>query len=442
MSFGKNQLVLKRLDAQTTLERKSGMLRQFVIGLLIVHFIGLTIMGVGMLFPDPTNWQSFVLVSCGLLLYLSVYYLNRQGHVRAAAYLLGVGFNIEIFANFFLSLNDPEISFEFVNFAGYFLGLTVMVSGMLISNKAPFVFALANVVMVFLAYQTAGMIPRDNISYTANLGFFLFLIALISWLYQKTLDKANERLLQMGMLQRDLEIASATQKRLFPNTPQLQNGAYLNGYVQPASETSGDFYDFIPLGADEMGILIADVTGKSLAAALMMTMTRSILRNEARRAASPAQVLARANQTLLADTAVEQMVTVCYGVFNTRTRVFHYANAGHPFALLKRQDRVEELQLPGFPLGAIEDAVYSNQIIRLQPGDTLILFSDGIPEAMNSQNELFGFDRLQETLCQAKGSRPEQIKEAIWQSVTAFQQGVEQLDDMTLVVIHVDGKNA
>ena len=442
MSFGKNQLALKKLDAQTDLERKSGLLRPFVLGLLIVHLVGLTIMSVGLFFPEPSSWYYFILVGCGFLLYLGVYYLDRRGNTQAAAYLLSVGFGIEILINLFLALMDPEIALEAVNFAGYLLGLAVMLSGMLISSKSPFVFALVNVVVVFLAYQAAGVIPRDNISYTANLGIFLFLIALISWLYQKTLDKANERLLQMGMIQRDLEIASATQKRLFPDKPKLQNSAYLNGYVQPARETSGDFYDFIPLGADEMGILIADVTGKSLAAALMMTMTRSILRNEARSATSPAQVLARANQTLLADTAVEQMVTVCYGVFNTRTYVFHYANAGHPFALLKRQDHIEELQLPGFPLGAVEEAVYNNQMIRLKPGDALILFSDGIPEAMNSQNEMFGFDRLQETLRRVKGARPEQIKEAIWQSVIAFQQGVEQLDDMTLVVIHVDGKNA
>ncbi|HEY85977.1 MAG TPA: PP2C family protein-serine/threonine phosphatase, partial [Chloroflexi bacterium] len=299
-----------------------------------------------------------------------------------------------------------------------------------------------NIAAVFLAYQAAGIVLRDNISYTANLGIFLFLVAVISWLYQKSLDKANERLLQMGMIQRDLEIASEVQKRLFPDTPQLQNNACLNGYVQPARETSGDFYDFIHLGADEMGILVADVTGKSMAAALMMTMTRSILRNEASSATSPAQVLAQANQTLLSDTAIEQMVTVWYGVFNTRTYVFRYSNAGHPFALLKRQGRVEELQLSGFPLGAIKEAVYNNQMTRLEPDDTLILFSDGIPEAMNPQNEMFGFDRLQEALRHAKGSRPEQIKEAIWQSVIAFQQGAEQLDDMTLVVIHIDGKDA
>ncbi len=441
MQLGKNQLELKKLDTQTDLERKSGLVRPFVIGLLIIHLLGLAIMSVGLLFPEPSNGYNFILVGCGLLLYLGVYYLNRQGNIQVAVVLLSIGFNIEIFVNFFLSLGDPEITFEAANFAGYLLGLAVMLSGMLVSNRAPFVFALTNVVAVFLAYQAAGVLPRDNISYTVNLGIFLFLIALISWLYQKTLDKANERLLQMRMIQRDLEIASATQKRLFPDMPQLQNGTCLNGYVQPARETSGDFYDFIPLGEDEMGILIADVTGKSLAAALMMTMTRSILRNEARSATSPAQVLARANQTLLADTAIEQMVTVCYGVFNTRTGVFHYANAGHPFALLKRQDHVKELPLPGFPLGAVEEAVYSNQIIRLEPGDTLILFSDGIPEAMNSQNEMFGFDRLQETLRYVKGSHPEQIKEAVWQSVKAFQQGAEQLDDMTLVVISVNGKN-
>ncbi|OQY28055.1 MAG: hypothetical protein B6243_12465 [Anaerolineaceae bacterium 4572_5.2] len=395
-----------------------------------------------MFFPEPSSGYYFILVGCGLLLYLGVYYLNRQGNIQAAVYLLSIGFNIEIFINFQAALMDPEIALASAIFEAYLLGLAVMLSGMLISNKAPFAFALTNIAAVFLAYQAAGIVLRDNISYTANLGIFLFLVAVISWLYQKSLDKANERLLQMGMIQRDLEIASEVQKRLFPDTPQLQNNACLNGYVQPARETSGDFYDFIHLGADEMGILVADVTGKSMAAALMMTMTRSILRNEASSATSPAQVLAQANQTLLSDTAIEQMVTVWYGVFNTRTYVFRYSNAGHPFALLKRQGRVEELQLSGFPLGAIKEAVYNNQMTRLEPDDTLILFSDGIPEAMNPQNEMFGFDRLQEALRHAKGSRPEQIKEAIWQSVIAFQQGAEQLDDMTLVVIHIDGKDA
>jgi serine phosphatase RsbU (regulator of sigma subunit) len=239
------------------------------------------------------------------------------------------------------------------------------------------------------------------------------------------------------LLRRDLAVARELQQRLYPPPPLTNAALSIASRSEPARETSGDFYDFIPLSDDRLGIVVADVTGKSIAAALVMAMSRSTLRSEATRHTSPAEVLRHANSTLCQDNTFKQLITAFYGVLDTRSLRLAISNAGHPFPMLRRNGRLTEIEICGLPLGARQDAIYTEQMIQLQPGDQLVLISDGLLEEHNARRELFGFERMLATVANADAEDPEQALDEIWETVTQFRGASEQSDDITLVVIQV-----
>ncbi len=270
------------------------------------------------------------------------------------------------------------------------------------------------------------------------------LIALISWLYQRTLNHSFERLsvarqqlTRDALLRQELAIARDLQSRLYPDAPATNSRLQIASVVLPAMETSGDLYDFIELGPNELGIVIADVTGKSLAAALVMAMARSTFRSEARRTNDPAEVLTQVNAILCSDRAVKQMLTAWYGILNTSTLTLRYANAGHPFPILKRDGIVTELDIPGLPLRGRPDTVYHEQAIVLQAGDDLLLTSDGAVETMNGQRELFGFDRFNATLQALPPLPANAVLASLCEALETFRGPAPQSDDITLVLIQV-----
>jgi serine phosphatase RsbU (regulator of sigma subunit) len=132
------------------------------------------------------------------------------------------------------------------------------------------------------------------------------------------------------------------------------------------------------------------------------------------------------------------MITVLYGILNTRELTFHFANAGHIYPLLKHNGEVTDLELNGFPLKAVPQVHYQEKAVQLEPGDQLILATDGIVETMNPDQELFGFERLAETVRQINHTTPDQIMQAVWQAMETFRGEAEQSDDTTLLVIGVE----
>ncbi|NTV62039.1 MAG: PP2C family protein-serine/threonine phosphatase [Oscillochloris sp.] len=284
----------------------------------------------------------------------------------------------------------------------------------------------------------------ETISSTVPIIVFLIMIAVISWLYQRALHQASvrlelarQRIMRDELLRRDLAVARELQQRLYPPPPLTNAALRIASRSEPARETSGDFYDFIPLDNDRLGIVVADVTGKSIAAALVMAMSRSTIRSEATRHESPADVLRYANTTLCQDNTFKQMITAFYGVLDTRTLRLAISNAGHPYPVLRRDGRLTEIELGGLPLGAREDAYYGEQIIQLQPGDQLVLISDGLLEEQNVHRELFGFERMLATIAHAHPENPDRAMHDIWETVCQFRGDSEQSDDITLVVVQV-----
>ncbi len=201
-----------------------------------------------------------------------------------------------------------------------------MLAGILINSYVSIVISIINALLVFFAYMTVSATLQEAASPSVPIIAFIFLLALISWLYQRTLNQSFERLsvarqqlTRDALLRQELAIARDLQSRLYPAPPETDSRLQIASVVLPAMETSGDLYDFIELGPDELGIVIADVTGKSLAAALVMAMARSTFRSEARRTTDPAEVLTQVNAILCSDHSVKQMLTAWYGILNTST---------------------------------------------------------------------------------------------------------------------------
>jgi serine phosphatase RsbU (regulator of sigma subunit) len=430
-----------QLEPKTNQQRKAYFLKPIVIGVIIL----LTIAFVIMFIPPMSKRLWFIIVGSSILLNLVVLYLNQRGFIEFAAHLFCHTLNIFLLLLFLHNLFiDKEVTY--IILSTYLFALTVMLAGILISPQATFKFAAFNTILLLMSFSIADDTQIKAIDISFPIGGFLFLVALISWLYQKTMNQAyaqlnttQQQLMNTQLVHRDLEIARDLQQRLYPPPPRTEDHLTIACRSKPAQETSGDLYDFIQLSPHEWGIVVADVTGKSLPAALVMAMTRSTLRSEAHRFTSPSMLLRRANQVLYQDDSVDQMITALYGILDTRALTFHFANAGHVYPILKHKTGVREVELNGLPLKAMSRVHYQERAVQLEPGDQLILSSDGVAETMNHDKELFGFERLSQTIDQIDYyATPHEILNEIWQSVETFRDEAEQLDDITLVVIGVD----
>jgi sigma-B regulation protein RsbU (phosphoserine phosphatase) len=209
--------------------------------------------------------------------------------------------------------------------------------------------------------------------------------------------------------------------------------------LEPARTTSGDFYDAMTLPDGRLGLVIADVTGKGMGAALFMALSRTLIRTYAlEHEAQPATVLAAANSRILADTHAGLFVTVFYGVLDTSSGELSYANAGHnPPYLLKARDggAIQELDRTGVPLGILAAATWEQQTVHLAVGDVLMLYTDGITEAQDAQGSFFDEARLQEVARANLGRSASAMQEAVMARVGAFVGAAPQSDDQALMVV-------
>ena len=236
-------------------------------------------------------------------------------------------------------------------------------------------------------------------------------------------------------LKQEMRVARGIQQGLFPTQfPPLENYA-LAARCEPAQEIGGDFYDFVQLGDGRVGIVIADVAGKGMPAALVMANVRSALRAEARLGSGPAETLRHVNASLCRDINPNGFVTCLYAELDPAARQICIANAGHPLPLLNRDGATTEMDVYGLPLGLRPDVAYDEIRHALLTGDTLLLYTDGITETLNVSRELFGFERLAAFL-QREAHRPaEGLVKETWSVTRAFGGDVGQDDDMTVIVL-------
>ena len=213
--------------------------------------------------------------------------------------------------------------------------------------------------------------------------------------------------------------------------------------IDSAREASGDFIDLIPLSGNRWGILVADVSGKGVAAALYMAMVRTLIRTYAfEHESAPAAVISAANHRILSDTNDDSFVTVFYAVLDPVTGVLQYCNAGHnPPYLFRTQNGgvVEELRGTGIPLGMLEDAVWEGGGVTMLPGDRLLAYTDGVTDAQNPDEEPFGEGRLLEVAKANVEATPIEMRTAVFDEIKTFVGQAEQEDDITIMVVARDG---
>jgi serine phosphatase RsbU (regulator of sigma subunit) len=253
----------------------------------------------------------------------------------------------------------------------------------------------------------------------------------------RDLQAAQMQLVEKEKLEHELSLAREIQKSMLPRSIPTMAGFEFGACMVPAKTVGGDFFDFIPLGPDTLGIAIGDVSGKGVPAALFMAMARSLLRAEARSSLSPTEVLQRVNSHLRDLNEGDMFVTVLYGLIDRNSQSFEYARAGHEIPLLcDPQGRL--LTLPrgkGQVLGVIDFPSLDQQKIQLAPASTLLLYSDGVTDAADMQNDRFGIKRVQQELS-ALGQEPAQsVCDHLLQRVSEHQSGLPVFDDITMVVI-------
>jgi sigma-B regulation protein RsbU (phosphoserine phosphatase) len=245
---------------------------------------------------------------------------------------------------------------------------------------------------------------------------------------------------QLESLKGDLAVAGEIQQailpRIFPPFPDKADKLDIAASMTPAKDVGGDFYDFFRIDNDRIGFLIADVSGKGVPAAIFMAVSRTLIRATGIRGGSPADCIGYSNK-LLSDESVDCMfVTVFYGIMNVTTGEVTYCDAGHnPPYIIKGTGEVKALEMSQDPMvGAISGVDYHDCQLQLDKGDALVMFTDGVTEAMNAANEEFGEARLEATLSKTF-SKCQDVVEAIKTDVAGFVDGAEQSDDITVLAL-------
>lgn len=265
------------------------------------------------------------------------------------------------------------------------------------------------------------------------------------------LEQLYRERVEQERIQREIEIARRVQQALFPaHMPQV-TGLEIAAFCQPHRETSGDFYDLLALGDGHLGVVIGDVSGKSIPAAMVMVSAQSTIRAEAHNHTSPALVLSHSNQMLYHNIPRGMFAAASFARLNAHTGEMVWANAGQIYPVLlhrmrpldpKAYPRYLETTGAAFPLGITGAIEYTDQPLRLTPGDTVLFYTDGVIEAMNGQHEIYGFERL-EALVRSLGPdlAPQVLIDAVLADVTAFVGPAEQHDDITLVAVKLVGED-
>jgi phosphoserine phosphatase RsbU/P len=256
--------------------------------------------------------------------------------------------------------------------------------------------------------------------------------------YQE-LEAAHVQIVEKERLERELEVARDIQSSILPRSLPTIKGFEFGALMVPMSAVGGDFYDFIELGEGKIGIAVGDVSDHGVPAALFMAMTATMLRSEAGRTSSPSEVLRQVNRQLLRTNATGMFVTILYGVLDCTTRKFGFARAGHESPLIVNPQR-EVITIPrqaGMLIGVFEDPALDEQTIAVEPGSTILLYTDGVYEAIDHAEKMFGQDRVRQLTQSAGQTSAQELCQELYDEVIVFQEPLLQQDDITIVSVQI-----
>jgi serine phosphatase RsbU (regulator of sigma subunit)/predicted ester cyclase len=248
------------------------------------------------------------------------------------------------------------------------------------------------------------------------------------------LEEIEQQARERERVEQDLRVARRIQQASLPEeVPELE-GWQINPYYKPAREVGGDFYDFLVLPNEHLGLVVGDATGHGVPAALVMSTACGMLRAVALTVDSPGEVLARVNEALSARIPASMFVTCFYAILDPKNGSLRYANAGHDLPYVRRGGAADELRARGMPLGLMPSMSYEEKETILEAGERALFYSDGLVEAHNPEGEMFGFPRLRSLLTEHddEGLLVDFLMEELY-SFTG--EGWEQEDDITLVTL-------
>ncbi len=437
--------LLKQLDIESDETRLRSTLRMLNLIVLSLTLLALLIM----LIPPFSLIDSYIIVSISITVNILIEWLIRRERAKVGAYIFTIWTNIGILVFLILSAIQQEIS-NLVMFAGTTPLFTIL-AGLLLGWRFAGIIMTINLIIVFSVFYwfftTVGT-SRGVFEETTGLFTPILLYSVLVWVaisfYQyhltssrQKLNQARTKLLQDQILHHDLEIARMLQQRLYPSAPPSLGHIQIVAYSEPARETSGDFYDFVQMPDQRWTIIVADVTGKSIAAAMVMVMVRSILRAAIINHQSPEAILRAANSALCADGIQNQYVTVFLGILDPQNNTLQFATAGHPFPFLRRNGKIQEIGYGSLPLGTRLSVDYRETTLQLQAGDQIFLLTDGFFEVQNAHREIFGFERLMTLLDRTDPNDPQRALEQLLTDINQFCGQVERSDDMTALIIQV-----
>ena len=291
----------------------------------------------------------------------------------------------------------------------------------------------------------------DNIRTAMNRGAFDFLTKPIDFNdLELTIDKTIKEVESMKAgqeaqrnlltMRREMELAAQIQQSILPKTfPPFPERTDLDIHaaMTPAQSVGGDFYDFYLLDEHRLAFMIGDVSGKGMAAALFMAMSRSLLKATALTGVGPGECLSHVNDLICRDNASGMFVTLFYGILDTRSGELRYSNAGHnPPVLLCGGDCLRELEnLGGLVLGVISDQHYQDKAVGLARGDGVFLYTDGVTDATSPEREFFGESRLLERLRELSQAHAAELTSGVMASLHAFARNAPQHDDITMLAV-------
>ena len=238
-------------------------------------------------------------------------------------------------------------------------------------------------------------------------------------------------------IQNELDVASTMQQSILPTAFPVSDTYEVFGTMQPARNVGGDFFDVMRLQNDQIGLAIADVSGKGVPAALFMMSSRTLLKGAAIGVEAPGAVLSEVNNLLHEDNSAQMFVTMLYAIFNPVTMTFTYASGGHDAPLLIRGDGTSTL-LPltnGIALGILPDFEYQQHSVHLSPGDTIVLYTDGVTEAMNMDGIQLGINRVRDLFAGSPPTDAQAVGQDVVKAVIDFAQDAPQFDDITCLTL-------
>jgi sigma-B regulation protein RsbU (phosphoserine phosphatase) len=277
---------------------------------------------------------------------------------------------------------------------------------------------------------------------------------LIAWIVRQMLRQQaralkkkaqeEERRKEEERISRELNMAASIQTGALPSIfPAFPDRKEFDIYASmtPAKEVGGDFYDFFMVDDNHLGMVIADVSDKGVPAALYMMSAKTTISSHAKMGKSPKDVLEAANAALTAGNNEEMFVTVWLGILDLKTGLLTAVNAGHECPILRQPDGAFEIvkDRHGFVLGGMPGVKYKEYELPLRPGAKLFVYTDGVPEACNAEQEFFGLERIVTALNQVADETPQKILESVHSAVDAFVADAPQFDDLTMMCLQYNG---